>query len=61
MTRLFCDRCGTEIHDDYRRRCLKIGEYDLCEDCSKLFLKFIKACVIGQDEQLSFLKNRGKS
>lgn len=58
MTRIFCDRCNAEVVDDYRRYCLKLGGYDLCDDCSKLFLKFIKAQVISQDEQLRFLKKQ---
>lgn len=49
MTKLFCDRCGKEIHIRGDRTSVTVETphdkdhiYDLCEDCYKELAKFLE-------------------
>lgn len=63
MNRKFCDRCGKEININPIMQCQNplfeirqlypqgIMSIDLCEDCSKKFIEWIRVAADGNDRK----------
>lgn len=73
MQKNFCDRCGTEIQTNNWSKKIRItietkkkgieeflGDYELCNDCGKEFLDFIRKSNSKEEEGITQNKPKTK-